>query len=243
MEAFGDHVTILCRLWAGERFDYDGPAGRFEQLRLADRYEGPRPRIWYGGFGLPKAAKVIAGTPGIDGLLLPAMVTPLGVSRAVAEVRGACERVGRDPDSVRICASVVTAPDLSDQETRALAHARAVTYLQPPSWGHSYEVLNSWDHGVLARLRAHPQFSKSTRGIADLDFHRTELDDPASIIPDSWMRESCAIGSVDECVRTLQAFRDAGADEVTTYGSTPSQNAGLIDAWRRHTRSRAAARC
>jgi hypothetical protein len=33
-------------------------------------------------------------------------------------------------------------------------------------------------------------------------------------------------------VRTLQDFRDAGADEVTTYGSTPAQNAELIAAWR-----------
>jgi hypothetical protein len=42
-----------------------------------------------------------------------------------------------------------------------------------------------------------------------------------------------AIGTVDECVSSLQRFIDAGADEVTTYGSTPRQNAALIEAWRR----------
>ena len=45
------------------------------------------------------------------------------------------------------------------------------------------------------------------------------------------MSESCAIGSVDECVASLRRFRDAGADEIVTYGSTPGQNAALAAAW------------
>jgi hypothetical protein len=36
-------------------------------------------------------------------------------------------------------------------------------------------------------------------------------------------------------VKTLQAFRDAGADELAIYGTSPAQNAGLIDAWRDRT--------
>jgi hypothetical protein len=45
------------------------------------------------------------------------------------------------------------------------------------------------------------------------------------------MLESCAIGSAQDCVASLQRFRDAGADEIVTYGSTPAQNAGLAAAW------------
>lgn len=45
------------------------------------------------------------------------------------------------------------------------------------------------------------------------------------------MSESCALGSVDQCVATLARFRDAGADELVTYGSTPNQNAALAAAW------------
>jgi 5,10-methylenetetrahydromethanopterin reductase len=40
---------------------------------------------------------------------------------------------------------------------------------------------------------------------------------------------------VQHCVAKLQQFRDAGADEIATYGSTPGQNAELIDAWRNRT--------
>jgi alkanesulfonate monooxygenase SsuD/methylene tetrahydromethanopterin reductase-like flavin-dependent oxidoreductase (luciferase family) len=41
-----------------------------------------------------------------------------------------------------------------------------------------------------------------------------------------------AIGTPEECATSLQRFIDAGADEVTTYGSTPRQNAPLVAAWR-----------
>lgn len=30
---------------------------------------------------------------------------------------------------------------------------------------------------------------------------------------------------------SLEHFRDAGADEIVTYGSTPAQNARLAAAW------------
>ena len=45
------------------------------------------------------------------------------------------------------------------------------------------------------------------------------------------MTESCALGSVPDCVASLRRFRDAGADEIITYGSTPRQNATLARAW------------
>jgi hypothetical protein len=51
------------------------------------------------------------------------------------------------------------------------------------------------------------------------------------------MRECCAIGSVSACAQTLQSFRDAGADEIVLYASTPEENAGLIAAWRQRTQA------
>jgi hypothetical protein len=55
----------------------------------------------------------------------------------------------------------------------------------------------------------------------------------AAGIPDEYMEECSAFGTVEECVTSLQRFMDAGADEIATYGSTPKQNAALIEAWRR----------
>jgi hypothetical protein len=55
---------------------------------------------------------------------------------------------------------------------------------------------------------------------------------PGSVLPWEWILDSSAVGTAQECVTSLQRFIDAGADEVTTYGSTPRQNAALIAAWR-----------
>jgi 5,10-methylenetetrahydromethanopterin reductase len=69
-----------------------------------------------------------------------------------------------------------------------------------------------------------------TSRIADNVFHRSELVTAAGLVPQQWIAASCAIGSVDECVAQLRRFRDAGADELVTYGSTPGQNAPLARA-------------
>jgi probable F420-dependent oxidoreductase len=234
-DALGEIATIVKRIWAGEQFEYNGPAGDFGRLGLKDLYEGPAPDILVGNFGLQRSARMVAEFPAIDGILLPAMLTPLGASRAVGFIRGALERAGRDPHSVRILIEVPTAPDLSEEETRQLVHARAVTYLQPAVWGHSYEVLNDWDPAVLQRLREHPQFSGIDGVLADLNFHRVQLVEPSKLLPDQWMADAAAMGSIEDCVRKLQEFRDAGVDEICTYGSTPGQNAKLVAAWRSRT--------
>lgn len=225
-----DYVKIVRRLWAGETVSYEGPAGRYENIVLGDTYHGPAPKVFYGTFGGPLAAKAAAAV--FDGVLLPCCLTPQAVHDAAARIRRECEAIGRDPASMRICICVITAPDLSDEETRELAHARAVTYLQIPSYSAPLVKANGWDQAVIDQLFAHKQFKNLKAPVADLAFHRVELLEPAKLIPDEWMRDSCALGSLDECLKSLARFREAGADEVITYGSTPGQNAKLIAAWR-----------
>ena len=163
-------------------------------------------------------------------MLLPPVFTPTATSTIVDRLHQECLAIGRDPGTLRIAQSVITAPDLDDTETRALAHARAVTYLDAPGYGEMLVQLNGWDPAPLTALREHDQF-KGMDSVSDLKFHRADLLGPAALVPDEWMTESCALGSVPECVATLQRFRDAGADELVTYGSTPGQNAGLAAAW------------
>lgn len=224
-----DYVGILRRLWRGERVTYSGPLGEFPQMQLEDVGALPAPPLWFGTLGQPRAAKVAAAC--FDGVLLPPVFTPEATDSIVRRLRAECERIDRDPETIRICQSVITAPDLDDLETRTLAHARAVTYLDAPGYGEMLVELNGWDPALLARLRAHEQFDGMGTAVSDLSFHRTQLLGPASLVPDEWMEQSCALGSVGQCVKTLQAFRDAGADEIVTYGSTPQQNAGLARAW------------
>jgi 5,10-methylenetetrahydromethanopterin reductase len=223
-----DYVDIIRRLWAGETVTYDGPVGRFPRMALGDLHEGPNPKLWFGTFGLDRAAKTIARC--MDGVLLVPNLVPDATSAAIERIRRECELIGRDPASVHIAQCVITAPELGDTETRQLAHARALTYLQAPGYGEALVKANGWDRSVLDALNAHEQIRGAAEA-ADQAFHRAELLGPAKLIPDQWMIDSCAIGSVDECVTSLHRFRDAGADEIVTYGSTPGQNAKLARAW------------
>jgi probable F420-dependent oxidoreductase len=227
-DALVDYVDILRRLWRGETVAYDGPAGTYGRLAMGDRHEGPDPEVWFGTFGLPRGAD--AAARGFDGVLLVPTMTPEATRASVTRIREACERIGRDPRSIRIAQCVITAPDLDELETRQLAHGRAVTYLQAPGYRDALIRVNRWDPDIVRRLADHELF-RGTEVIADNRFHRSELLGPAALIPDAWMHDTCALGSVADCVSSLRRFREAGADEIVTYGSTPGQNAELARAW------------
>ncbi|MGV0795451.1 TIGR03857 family LLM class F420-dependent oxidoreductase [Mycolicibacterium elephantis] len=230
-DAIVDYVKILRRLWAGETVTYDGPAGSYRNIKLGDTYQGPAPKVLYGTFGMPKAAAAVAEA--FDGVILPPMMPPEASAAAVTRLRGACQTAGRDPGSLHIVQCVVTAPDLSEEETRALAHARAVTYLQAPEYGMALARVNGWDFAPVERLRAALAETLSARGdeLADTAFHRIQLLKAADLVPDEWMSASCALGTAAQCADKLRAFAAAGVDEIATYGSTPRQNAGLLAAW------------
>ncbi|MHB8690895.1 MAG: TIGR03857 family LLM class F420-dependent oxidoreductase [Solirubrobacteraceae bacterium] len=230
-----DYVDIVRRLWAGERVTYDGPAGRFDELRLSETYHGDPPPIWLAGYAFPRGAQLIAEKA--DGVLLIPMLTPTAVAAAKERIATACERVGRDPGTVRVAALVVTAPDLDHAETRALAHSRMVTYLTYPGNGETLVEVNGWDPAVLDTVRGH-ELLRGLKDVPDRVFQRHQLLKVADAVPDEYIRECSAIGTVSECVDSLQRFFDAGADEVAVYGSTPAQNAELVTAWRAHTAQR-----
>jgi probable F420-dependent oxidoreductase len=224
-----DYLDIIRRLWHGEKITYEGPVGKFDGMSFAETYHGPDPELWFAGFALPKGARLVAEH--CDGVLLPPMLTPEAVAQAVERIRSECERIDRDPDTVRVAALVVTAPDMDDFEARAIAHGRAVTYLQYKGYGETLCEVNGWDKRMLDDIRNHQQFADLTQ-VADRVFQRHQMMDVAAKVPDSYMEDCCAFGTVAGCVNSLRRFIDAGADEIATYGSTPGQNAGLVAAWR-----------
>lgn len=230
----GDYVDIVRRLWRGEAVSYDGPLGRLSNMVLAETYQGELPEVWLGGFALPKGAEFAAKH--CDGVLLVPSLVPDAVHAAVVRLRAACERIDRDPATLRVCALAVTAPEMDEFEMRTIAHGRMVTYLTYSNFSDTLVEVNGWSRKVLDAVRNHEMFRHLDK-VPDMVFHRHQMLDAAACIPDEYMLDCSAIGTVDECVRSLQRFRDAGADEVVTYGSTPAQNAGLIAAWRERASS------
>jgi 5,10-methylenetetrahydromethanopterin reductase len=227
-----DYVDIYRRLWRGEVVSYDGPAGTYPHLAFAETYEGDPPEVWFAGFANPNGAEALAKA--FDGVILPPTVTPEMVNGAKERIHAACEREGRDPAEIRICVPVVTAPDMEEFEALSISAGRIITYLSHRQYGDFLTAANEWDPDVVEQVRNHELFQNLDRA-ADFKFHRHEMMGPASLLPDEWIRDTCALGTVDECVTNLQRFIDAGADEIATYGSTPAQNAALIAAWRKRS--------
>jgi probable F420-dependent oxidoreductase len=231
-----DSAKMTRRLWAGESVAYEGQLGSFDALQPHETYPGPQPPIWIAGFCHEMGAR--AAAEAFDGVILPPMLVPDATAAAVERIRVACEKLGRDPAEIRIVQPVVTAPNMDEFESRSISTGRLVTYLQYPYYGDILATANGWDLDVVNRMRNHELFQNLDR-MGDLTYHRHQMvEGPGSVIPWEWILDCSAIGSPAECATSLQRFLDAGADEVTTYGSTPRQNAELIASWRERPQAR-----
>jgi len=211
---FAEMFRTLCK---GGKVRYDGPAGKFPSLRLGDLPDVAPPPILLAGIG-PKTLD-LAGTH-FDGAILHPMLTTEAVARAAVRVRAAAEAAGRDPHSVKVYATVVTAPDLTAGQEAAVVGGRAVTYYQIPEFGELLAGVNGFDPAELATLRSHPML-EGLRGAADTAFTKDQLADVAASLPRHWLEEGTATGSAATCARRLQKYLDAGADEIVIHGAVP----------------------
>jgi probable F420-dependent oxidoreductase len=232
-DALLDYVDIYRRLWRGELVSYDGPAGRYQGLHMADRYEGPPPQVFAVHFGGPLACRMSA-SPLFDGVYLQPFLTLEAVHNAVTAIRNECERIGRDFGTLRICLPLVSVIGLSADEARLQMHARMVTYLGQPRMAAIYERLNGWDAAPAQQIREHPMFRHDPDRI-DHHFHRADLAEVARMVPDEWMYSTSLTGSPGDGVATMAAYRALGVDEISTYGTSPAQNTALVAAWREYS--------
>ncbi len=249
-DALRDYARIVKRLFRGETINYDGPAGRFEGLLFTDTLPEDRtPEVWHVQLGGPKACQVSAD-PAFDGVLLGFYSTPAAMADSVRMIHEECERIGRDPATLHIAASVCTGPDYDDAaalrpgifnpsygdklvKIEQLKVLLMLTLLEPKVSTMTVKR-NGWDPGIVQKILAHEMFAGMEELAPDYFFRdRSKLMEVANIIPDDWIEESCAIGSTEACVKKLQEFRDIpGVDEIAFYCSAPGQNADVIAAWR-----------
>jgi 5,10-methylenetetrahydromethanopterin reductase len=224
-----DTVTILRRLWNGEEVSYRGPVGNFTSLQLRQLPVTAPPPVVLAGVG--EQSLRLAGQY-FDGVLLPAFITPHAVERAAADVRRAATNHGRDPDAVRVHATVLTAAD-PPAAAREIIAGRMATYLQAPIGGERIVRINGWDPDALRRLRDHPHIARLGDSYADAVLDPVDLAEAARLIPETWLAEATATGSPGACAAQLRDYLDAGADELVLHGTTPDRLAPVIHAFAR----------
>ncbi|MEH6796085.1 MAG: TIGR03857 family LLM class F420-dependent oxidoreductase [Rhodococcus sp. (in: high G+C Gram-positive bacteria)] len=219
-----DSADIFRRLCRGEKVKYDGPAGTFPSLRLTDVPDVPVPPLVFAAIG-PKGLE-LAGRH-FDGVLLHPFLTPDAVRRSTETVRAAAAQAGRDPNSVRIYATVITASGLSADEEAAVVGGRAVSYYQIPTFGEQLAKVNGWDVDRLTDLRGHSLLA-GVRGAADSVLERDQMTEVARALPEEWIRGAAALGSPSDCWEMFERYREAGADELVLHGSTPDQLGDVV---------------
>jgi 5,10-methylenetetrahydromethanopterin reductase len=224
LASLGDTADILRRLWAGETVGYEGPAGRFPRLRLAQRIDGPPPPLLLAAVG-PKTLR-LAGQS-FDGVILHPFLTADAVGRSVRTVRDAAVEAGRDVARLRCYATVVVAPDRSAEDTELAVRARAAGYFQVTGLGDALVAANGWDPADLARYRRHPKLVAIGDEQADKVLSRRELVEVSGSLPDEWLPSSSASGPAADCAARLHEYLDAGADELVLHGTT-AEHLGVL---------------
>jgi len=215
LRALGDLADVLRRLWAGETVSYDGPLGTFPQLRLPVVLDLAPPPLLLAAVG-PKTI-ALAGRH-FDGVILHPLLTPDAVTRSAGILRDAAEQAGRDPDGVKCIATVLTAPAVSKEDEDEAIRARSAGYLSVEGLGDAIVRSNEWDPAALAAYRAQRPFVELNGLPADKHLSRRQLIELCDGMPDNWLPSGSAAGGVDECAERLQAYLDAGADELILHG-------------------------
>lgn len=232
-QLLADGLDIVRRLWAGETVSYSGPLGEFPRLYLADKPDIAPPPVVLAAIG-PKSLE-LAGRM-FDGVLLHPFLTLEGQRRSVEIVANAVADAGRDPDSVRIYGMVVAAADCTQDEVDRRVRARAVTYFNAPGLAEQLFSINGWDHAYLEQLAAHPMVTALGDRPVDGVLTPPELIELSRIFPSDWFIEGAAVGTAEQCADRLQAYVDAGADEIVIHGSTPDLLSPVVTAFgRRHS--------
>jgi probable F420-dependent oxidoreductase len=226
-QSIADSVNILRRLWQGETVSYCGPAGEFPEMVFADLPAKITP-VHLAALG-PKTL-ALAGTH-FDGAILHPFLTPHGVARSTVIVRKAAEAAGRDPNSVRIIAAVVVAPDLTPEETKIAVYVRAATYFVHKVMAAPILEANEWDLRRLDPILALGLEELETKQVS-LEELRNAMAAASKLIPPEWISTGASIGSAATVAARLKEYRAAGADEILLHGAPADKLEGLVNAYR-----------
>jgi probable F420-dependent oxidoreductase len=222
-----DAIEIYRRLWRGEKFGHDGPAGKYPYLFPLSELDERIPvlMVAIGPKSLELAGQIA------DAVVLHTFMSDEAVAGSVDAVRSAAERAGRDPASVRIWACTAVIDDAIPEETRLLKTVgRLATYLQ--GYGEVLVRTNGWDPAALQRFKADP-FVTGYAGAFDAVGTKADLEQLRDrLIPPEWLAASIT-GSARSCAEQVHdQLQSTGVDSVIMHGVTPAQLAGVTAEYR-----------
>lgn len=222
MESF---ALLMRRLWNGETvLNHSDVTGTYPVLRLDPDFRLDIP-LSITAFG-PRTLEL--GGRVFDNVILHTFFTDETTARAVATVKGAAERAGRDPSAVKVWSCFATIGDHLPADVRLKKTVgRLATYLQ--AYGDLMVSTNNWDPEVLRRFRE-DTFVRGFAGALDAKATTAELEHVAGLIPDEWLAPS-ANGSAAQCAAAVRNQLALGCDGVIMHGASPTELEPIIGAY------------
>ena len=218
-------ALLMRRLWNGETvLNHSDVTGTYPVLRLDPDFRLDIP-LSITAFG-PRTLEL--GGRVFDNVILHTFFTDETTARAVATVKGAAERAGRDPSSVKVWSCFATIGDHLPADVRLKKTVgRLATYLQ--AYGDLMVSTNNWDPAVLRRFRE-DAFVRGFAGALDAKATTAELEHVAGLIPDEWLAPS-ANGSAAQCASAVRNQLALGCDGVIMHGASPTELEPIIGAY------------
>jgi 5,10-methylenetetrahydromethanopterin reductase len=224
-----DFAGLMRRLWHGETVSHDGPAGRYDSLRLLDPTFDEDIPLGLTAWGPRTCA--LAGRA-FDQVVLHTFFTDETLQRCVHDIRRAAEQAGRDPEAIEIWSVFATIPGDPTPEARLKkVTARLATYLQLPGYGEGLVAANRWDAGVLERFRADDVVRGFGGSMIDQAGTPEQLEHIAGLLPDEWTAPA-AYGTPEQCAAAVRRQLDLGATGVIMHGATPDELEPVVEAYR-----------
>jgi probable F420-dependent oxidoreductase len=151
-----ESLEVMRLLFRGERVAYDGPNVTLRDAVLAPAPERPPP-VWVGGKGGPRLLRTAARFA--DGWNTVWRASPEGYADKVADVRAACDAVGRDPSGFGLSIGLYSligedeeAAKAAFERGRAAAPGNAMAADDYASW--RADTLSGTPEQILERVAA-----------------------------------------------------------------------------------------
>lgn len=226
--ALRDFIGLLRRVWAdGYVVGHEGPAGSWPVVHnLSGLGSGPPLGLVAVG---PKTMELAGET--CDFVVLHTFFNEHATCASIEAVRRGAERIGRDPDRVRIWSCLATVPDeMSDDDQIRRGVGRLVTYLQ--AYGDVLVSVNDWDRGAWERLRAAEVFVDAAAvGAIDATADAQTLHRIGELVPDEWLEASAHGGPVEAAAAIVNELQ-LGCHSVILHGAEPDEMASIVEAYR-----------
>lgn len=222
-----DVFELLRKLWRGEKFGHDGPAGKYPYLFTMNDSAERIPLLMV-AIG-PKSAE-LAGRIA-DAVVLHTYMSDETVARSVATIRRAAGEAGRDPDAVRIWACTAVVEDSIPEEIRLRKTVgRLATYLQ--GYGEILVRTNHWDMADLQRFRDDEMVKNHAGAFDQVGTTDTLAYLRDRVLPAHWLA-AAVTGSARRCAEQVRdQFGATGVDSIIMHGVNPAQLAPVLREYR-----------